>query len=227
MDGAYGGLAARVPGAPGDLKGLAAADSVAVDPHKWLYAPLEAGCILVRDPSLLLNAFSYHPEYYHFDSGSINYFDFGPQNSRGFRALKIWLAFQQAGRAGFEETIADDMALAAHAFELFGEHPEFEAIACNLSICAFRYVPSAMRAAPASEETEAMLNRLNQALLDRIEQSGAAFLSNAVVDGKYLLRMCIVNFRTSLADIEALPRLIADIGKQTFAEMQEGSAAAG
>ncbi len=226
VDGAYGGLAAGVPGAPEELQGLALADSVAVDPHKWLYAPLEAGCTLVRDPKLLLNAFSYRPPYYNFDTDGINYFDFGPQNSRGFRALKIWLAFQQAGRSGFHQSIADDMTLAQHAFRLFGAHPEFDAITCNLSICTFRYVPSAIRALAGSEETEALLNRLNQALLGEIENSGSAFLSNAVVGGKYLLRMCIVNFRTSLEDVEALPRLIADIGARTFASMQEQSAAA-
>ena len=226
VDGAYGGLAAGVPGAPEELQGLALADSVAVDPHKWLYAPLEAGCILVRDPRLLLNAFSYRPPYYNFDTDGINYFDFGPQNSRGFRALKIWLAFQQAGRSGLQQSIADDMTLAQHAFRLFGAHPEFEAITCNLSICTFRYVPSAMGVLPGSEEAETLLNRLNQALLGEIENSGSAFLSNAVVDGKYLLRMCIVNFRTSLEDIEALPGLIADIGARTFASMQEESAAA-
>jgi glutamate/tyrosine decarboxylase-like PLP-dependent enzyme len=226
VDGAYGGLAARVPGAPEELQGLTLADSVAVDPHKWLYAPVEAGCTLVRDPKLLLNAFSYRPPYYHFDTDAINYFDLGPQNSRGFRALKIWMAFQQAGRSGFQQTIADDIALAEHAFRLFAAHPEFEAVTCNLSICTFRYVPSALRGLPASSDTEALINRLNQTLLGEIETSGSAFLSNAVVDGKYLLRMCIVNFRTSLEDIEALPGLIADIGARTLAAIQKEGAAA-
>jgi glutamate/tyrosine decarboxylase-like PLP-dependent enzyme len=226
VDGAYGGLAARVHGAPEELQGLAMADSVAVDPHKWLYAPVEAGCTLVRDPKLLLNAFSYRPPYYNFDTDAINYFDLGPQNSRGFRALKIWMAFQQAGRSGFQQTIADDIALAGHAFRLFDAHPDFEAFARNLSICTFRFVPSALRAHRGSPEMEAMINRLNQTLLGEIENSGEAFLSNAVVDGKYLLRMCIVNFRTSLADIEALPGLIADLGERTFAAMQNEGAAA-
>jgi aromatic-L-amino-acid decarboxylase len=225
VDGAYGGLAAGVPGAPEELAGLAPADSVAVDPHKWLYAPLEAGCILVRDPGLLLNAFSYRPPYYNFETDGINYFDFGPQNSRGFRALKIWLAFQQAGRRGFQESIADDMALAEHAFRMWSAHPDFEAVTCNLSICTFRYVPPAVRAMPESEEKAAMLNRLNQELLGEIERSGAAFLSNAVVEGKYLLRMCIVNFRTSLEDIEALSGLIAEIGERTFQRMEPAGAA--
>lgn len=220
VDGAYGGLAAQAAGAPEDLRGIALADSVAVDPHKWLYAPLEAGCVLVREPSHLLNAFSYHPAYYSFDADGVNYFDLGPQNSRGFRALKIWMGFQQAGRAGFLETIADDMALARHAFEVFREDPDFEAVTQNLSICTFRFVPRALRGSVGTEETEAVLNRLNQELLTRVEAGGEAFLSKAVVEGKFLLRMCIVNFRTSVEDIEALPGILGEAGKGVWARME-------
>ena len=92
----------------------------------------------------------------------------------------------------------------------------------NLSICTFRYVPRALRPGVGLDETEALLNRLNQALLAQIETSGRLFLSNAVVDGKYLLRMCIVNFRTTVQDIDALPSLIADLGAQTFRETAIG-----
>ena len=94
-----------------DLRALAIADSVAVDPHKWLYAPLEAGCVLVRDPEASAQRVFVSSAYYHFDEEAINYFDFGPQNSRGFRALKVWLAFQQAGASGYLQMIADDIAL--------------------------------------------------------------------------------------------------------------------
>ena len=88
------------PEAPDDLRALSDADSVAVDPHKWLYAPLEAGCALVRDPEKLRAAFAYHPAYYQFEERATNYVDFGPQNSRGFRALKVWLALRHVGAAG-------------------------------------------------------------------------------------------------------------------------------
>jgi glutamate/tyrosine decarboxylase-like PLP-dependent enzyme len=94
VDGAYGAPAAHAPGAPPSLRALSEADSVAVDPHKWLYAPLEAGRVLVRDPVKLHNAFSYKPAYYHFGDHVMNYHDHGPQNSRGFRALKVWLVEQ-------------------------------------------------------------------------------------------------------------------------------------
>jgi aromatic-L-amino-acid decarboxylase len=220
IDGAYGGFAANVPGAPADLQGIALADSVAVDAHKWLYAPIEAGCLLVRNARNLLNAFSYKPSYYNFESDGINYFDFGPQNSRAFRAFKIWLAFQQAGRVGYVQSIADDIALSEYAFRLFHAHPDFEAVTQNLSICTFRYVPRTLQSDVGSDETEALLNSLNQTLLTQIESSGEAFLSNAVVDGKYLLRMCIVNFRTSVEDIDSLPKLIAQLGARTYAAMQ-------
>ena len=88
VDGAYGGVAAVLPDAPAEFTGIKEADSVAIDPHKWLYAPLEAGCALVRDATKLRDAFAYHPPYYHFGVEAINYFDLGPQNSRGFRASR-------------------------------------------------------------------------------------------------------------------------------------------
>src|SRR4029453_18139867 len=102
-DGAYGALAAALPDAPPDLHALALADSVAVDPHKWLYAPLEAGCALVRHRGALREAFGYRPPYYHFDKdpdAPPNFYEHGPQNSRGFRALKVWLGLRPAGREG-------------------------------------------------------------------------------------------------------------------------------
>jgi glutamate/tyrosine decarboxylase-like PLP-dependent enzyme len=219
VDGAYGAFATGVTGAPADLMGLSMADSVAVDPHKWLYAPLEAGCALVRDPAALRNAFSYHPPYYSFDVEATNYFDIGPQNSRGFRALKIWLALQQAGAAAYREMIRDDIALAGYLYDLAMAHQEIEAITHNLSITTLRYVPPELRAGLGSEPTEAYLNRLNQLLLENLENSGEAFCSNAVIDGKYALRFCIVNFRTSTVDIEATPQLVARLGREAHARL--------
>jgi aromatic-L-amino-acid decarboxylase len=213
VDGAYGGLAARVPGAPENLRALSEADSVAVDPHKWLYAPLEAGCVLVRRPDDLLRAFSYNPSYYHLDETAINYFERGLQNSRGFRALKVWLALRQVGRAGALGMIADDIELARHLDALVREHAEFEALTQQLSITTFRYVSPELRSQAGSPAVEKRLDEINQALLTRIEQGGDAFLSNALVNGRFALRACIVNFRTSLRDIEALLPLIARLGK--------------
>ncbi len=211
IDGAYGALAARVPGAPSDLRALADADSIAVDPHKWLYAPLEAGCALVRRPEDLRRAFSYHPTYYHFDEDVTNYFDCGPQNSRGFRALKVWLALQQVGSSGYLQMIGDDMRLARQLHALVQEHPEFEAMTQHLSITTFRYVPRDRQWAQ-TPDAESYLERLNQDLLNRVERSGEAFLSQAMVNGRFALRACIVNFRTSLTDIESLLPMLARHG---------------
>lgn len=220
VDGAYGGFAAAVPGVPEDLRGLGEADSVAVDPHKWLYAPLEAGCALVKDLDMMRRAFSYHPPYYHFNEETINYVDLGLQNSRGFRALKVWLGLQQVGRAGYVRMISDDIRLAQELFQNLSDYAELEAMTQGLSITTFRYVPTDLRNRGESEEVQAYLNQLNQEILTRVEAGGEAFISNAVIEGKFALRVCIVNFRTSLDDIKALPRIITRLGKDADAALR-------
>jgi aromatic-L-amino-acid decarboxylase len=212
VDGAYGGFAAMLPGASPELRALSEADSVAVDPHKWLYTPLEAGCALVRDPEKLRGVFAYHPPYYHFGVEAINYLDYGPQNSRGFRALKVWLALQQVGRRGYEKMLADDIRLAKALYELVAKYSELEPFTHSLSITTFRYIPPDLRSNTSS--VEEYLNQLNTELLTRLQNSGEAYLSNAVIDGKFALRACIVNFRTSLEDIEALPEIVLRIGRE-------------
>jgi glutamate/tyrosine decarboxylase-like PLP-dependent enzyme len=218
VDGAYGAFAAALTGAPAELKALQSADSVALDPHKWLYAPLEAGCALVRNRSALMKAFSYHPAYYNFEGEGLNYYDIGPQNSRGFRALKVWLALRHAGAAGYREMIQDDMILARYLYDLAADHPELEAITHHLSITTLRYVPQELRPSLGSKPVEDYLNQLNQRLLAAIERSGEAFISNAVIAGKYCLRFCIVNFRATSGDIEAMPQLVVRLGRQAHAE---------
>lgn len=218
VDGAYGAPAAARPDAPAELKALAQADSVAVDPHKWLYAPLEAGCVLVRNPEALLDAFTYRPPYYTLPEGEdapISYVDYGPQNSRGFRALKVWLALRQVGREGYVRMISDDIALAGELHRLAAADPELEAWTTNLSITTFRYVPGDVE--PGPPEAEAYLNELNRELLGRLERGGEAYVSNAVVGDVYLLRACIVNFRTSLADVQALAEIVKRVGAEIHA----------
>lgn len=213
VDGAYGGFAATVPGAPEDLQGLQEADSVAVDPHKWLYAPLEAGCVLVRNLDALRQTFSYHPPYYHFDEEALNYVDVGFQNSRGFRALKVWLGLQQVGRAGYVRMIGEDIRLAEELFQRVSDTADLEPMTHSLSITTLRYVPADLRPIRESEQVKQYLNQLNQEVLTQLEKGGEAFLSNAVIEGKFALRACIVNFRTSLEDIEALPQIVARLGR--------------
>jgi glutamate/tyrosine decarboxylase-like PLP-dependent enzyme len=203
VDGAYGGFAAAADDVPEDIHGISDADSVAVDPHKWLYAPLEAGCVLVRDPQMMRDAFSYHPVYFHFkkDEG-INFVDFGLQNSRGFRALKVWLALKQVGREGYRRMINEDIQLSKYMFRLLEDHENFEVFTQNLSIATFRYVPSDLK----GESREEYLNELNEAILFNLENSGELYLSNAVIDGRFLLRAC--------GDVEAMPEIIARYGKE-------------
>ena len=224
VDGAYGALAARAPGSPASLRALSEADSVAADPHKWLYAPLEAGCVLVRDPAALRRAFSYHPAYYHFDTDVVNYFDYGPQNSRGFRALKVWLALRQVGSSGYLRMIGDDMLLARHLHAVVSEHPELEAMTQALSITTFRYVPPDLRPQRGSDRIGAYLDELNQQILAAVEKGGDAFLSNALVGGRFALRACIVNFHTGPDDVEALIPLIARLGREADAALRPVSA---
>ena len=223
VDGAYGGFAAALPEASPDLKALSLADSVAIDPHKWLYAPLEAGCALVRDPGKLFAAFSYHPPYYHLEEEVTNFVDYGPQNSRGFRALKVWLALQQVGAEGYRKMIRDDCALAGVIAEAVAAHPEFEPGTRELSIATFRYVPADLRARVGEDAVERYLDTLNRALLDRSQRAGEVFVSNAVTGGRYLLRACIVNFHTSAADARAVPELLAPLGRRLDAELRPGS----
>ena len=227
VDGAYGGFAAAIPDAPEDLRALVDADSVAVDPHKWLYAPLEAGCALVRNPESLRAAFTYHPPYYYFAERTMNYVDYGPQNSRGFRALKVWLAFQHAGAAGYRGMIAEDMALSRAMAAAVSRHPELELFTQALSITTFRYVPNDLRPTIGDPVTEQHLDALNRRLLERVQNSGEVFVSNAVIGGRYVLRACIVNFHTTLADVEALPETIASIGRVVDAGLRAGSGSSG
>jgi len=223
VDGAYGGFAAAVAEAPNDLRGLVQADSVAVDPHKWLYAPLEAGCALVRDPEMLRAAFAYHPPYYHFEERATNYVDYGPQNSRGFRALKVWLALRQVGAAGYRKMITDDIRLSQAMAEAISRHPELELATQNLSITTFRYVPLELRTRLQEPNVESYVDTLNRDILDRLQRGGETFVSNAVVGGRYMLRACIVNFHTSRADVEAVPAIVGRIGRRAHAQLRPQS----
>lgn len=221
VDGAYGAPAACLPEAPRALGALALADSVALDPHKWLYAPLEAACTLVRDPDALRDAFSFHPPYYRLDEeaseGGIDYFDHGLQNSRGFRALKVWLCLRQAGRKGYEQSIRADIELARRLDARARAEPAIEAGTQHLSITTFRFRPAD---AGSSEAWERYVDRLNEALLIRLQRSGEAYVSNAVLGGRYFLRACIVNFRTRESDVDALIDVVVRHGRGLDAELR-------
>jgi aromatic-L-amino-acid/L-tryptophan decarboxylase len=224
VDGAYGAPAIALPDASDDLKGMRLADSIGMDPHKWLYAPIEAGCVLTRNPQALRDAFGFKPHYYQFDDNEgqevKNSFEYGPQNTRGFRALKIWLAFQQIGANGYRRMIADEIALAHQLYDMVGERPELERATVNLSIATFRYVPADLRARSRDAETMDYLNELNARIATAVRLSGEAFLSNHYIDGRYMLRACIVNFRTTLDDVAMIPPLVVRVGREVDARLR-------
>lgn len=210
IDGAYGMPAAALPSQRRAFDGMKEADSIALDPHKWLYCPLEAGCTLVKDPRHLTDTFSSHPAYYNFNSAEVhNFYEHGLQNSRGFRALKVFIALMQVGRMGYIRMINKNIQLSRLLFELAEKHPQLEAVTQHLSITTLRYVPD------DAAYDEAYLDKLNETLLNKLQQDGKVFLSNAVIHKKYCLRSCIVNFRTSKKDIEETIEIIVKEGEKT------------
>ncbi|MEC7772621.1 MAG: aminotransferase class V-fold PLP-dependent enzyme [Bacteroidota bacterium] len=219
VDGAYGVPAAIIPELKHVFEGIEEADSIALDPHKWLYSPLEAGCTLVKNPCHLTDTFSSHPEYYNFskseDEVAQNFYEYGLQNSRGFRALKVWLSLKQLGRSGYRKLIGEDIELSKMLYDLADNNPELEAISQNLSITTFRYKPK-----DRAENLE-YLNKLNETLLNALQAGGEVFISNAIVNQQYCLRACIVNFRTSEKDIEEVVEIVVREGKKVHCELSK------
>ena len=200
--------------------GIEEADSIALDPHKWLYSPLEAGCTLVKNPNHLVETYRSQPVYYNFQGSQempyLNFYEYGFQNSRGFRALKVWMTMQQVGRSGYIKMINEDIELSKLFFELADKHPELEAVTRNLSITTLRYMPIGDQ-----YRSEEYINHLNEALLNELQKGGEVFLSNAIVGDKYCLRGCIVNFRTSAKDIEQIVEIIVREGRKLHNDIKE------
>lgn len=220
IDGAYGGFAAAIPELMPTFEGLSRADSIAIDPHKWLYAPLEAGCILVKDPSRLTDTFSYHPPYYNFEQSVMNYVDYGIQNSRGFKALKVWLTFQQIGSRDYRQLIREDIMLAKATHRLLSESNRIQTFTNNLSITTFRYLPPDLNNNVEIPAIIDYLNDLNRRILEKIEKSGKFYVSNAMIHQNFVLRMCIVNFRTKIEDIIDFISFLLQTGDETDSEMR-------
>jgi aromatic-L-amino-acid/L-tryptophan decarboxylase len=196
---------------------------VALDPHKWLYTPHSGGAIVVRDLQALSDAFAIHPSYVHEDKEltgrGLDIYSLGPQFSRGFHALKIWVSLLAHGWAAYERRIAHDVALARYLHERAAAHAALEPIgpAPVLSIACFRYVPRELRGDAAAEP---YLNQLNERLMAELQLGGRVFPSNAVIDGRFALRACIVNFRTEAADIDALVAQAAERGAALHARRE-------
>jgi aromatic-L-amino-acid decarboxylase len=222
VDGAYGGPAAFVPELRPLLAGIERADSIAFDPHKWLYTPHSGGCVILRDLSDAERAFSLSPDYVREDkeiTGSgVDSFNLGPQFSRGFQAFKVWLSLLAHGTAAYRRRIFHDCELARYLGARAAERPDFELSApVGLSICCFRYVPPDLPGGPGREE---YLDRLNERLLPEIQLDGRAYCSNAVLRGRYVLRACIVNFRTEADDCDRLLDAASELGRRLDREMR-------
>ena len=212
VDGAYG-----APGVLDERKkhlfaGLERADSVSLDPHKWLYVPVDAGCLLFRDSAAAKAAFSteeadYIKTHGYVDEEAFAFWDYGVELSRRFRALKVWLTLQYYGTRRLAEAISEDNSLAAYLGKLVSEAGDFELLApVELSICCFRYVPE-------GGESEAELNKINEQIMGLVQKGGRAYVSNATVNGRFALRACITNFRTTKADIEETIAAVRDAGR--------------
>jgi len=212
VDGAYGAPAILTKRYREELAPLSLADSVALDPHKWLYMPVEAGLILVRDAEALRDTFSLVPPYLRTDGSPTGVggppwlSEFGFQQTRGFRALKVWMALKHHGTSGYAEAIEHDCALAGYLAKRIAERPDLELLAANLSIVCFRYLPR------GSGHDAELLNTLNQAILRDLQLGGRAFLSSTILDGRFVLRACIVNPRATIADVEILVDMVETLG---------------
>lgn len=218
IDGAYGGPAILADDLKPQLAGIERADSVAFDPHKWLYTPHSGGCILLRDLQHASDSFDAEASYIHEDKELMDHgLDIGrmgPQFSRGFSAFKIWMSLLAHGRGAYARRISHDAALARYLGDCVLERPEFElATPVSLSICCFRYVPEGVT-------DESYLNTLNERIMHEIQRDGRAYCSNAVLHGRFVLRACIVNFRTEAEHCDRLLDVAAELGAQLDRDMR-------
>jgi len=207
VDAAYGGPAALVPELADLYRGLEQADSVAIDPHKWMYVPVECGCALVKDRQAMRDAFSLVPPYLRDDTALPWFSEFGIQQSRGFKALKLWIVLRQIGLSGYRRLISHDIAMARVLQQRLRDAEGFELVSAGpLSVTCFRYRPAA--APPADAEVD----RLNRSILDAVQDAGQVFLTGTELQGRFVLRACIVNFRTRESDLDALLDAVRSAG---------------
>jgi glutamate/tyrosine decarboxylase-like PLP-dependent enzyme len=214
IDGAYGALAASAENKRPLFEGLAAADSVSLDPHKWLYAPLGCGCLLFREPGHARAAFAGTEEGYikvfeHQEDEAFAFWDYGTELSRPFRALKVWAMLSYYGARRVSAAIAEDCALAEYMAERVRITEEFELMApVTLGISCFRYVSKDVRreleeaGGDERERINARLDELNARVMQRVQRGGVAYVSNAILRGRFALRASITNFRTTRRDLD-------------------------
>jgi len=208
VDGAYGAPAVLARHYASELAALARADSLALDPHKWLGVPVEAGLVLVRDAGAMRDTFSLVPPYLRADQrvGGLPWLsEYGFQQTRGFRALKVWMSLRHHGLSGYRRAIERNIEQARRLAAAIRAAPDFELYEPqSLSIVCFRRSP------PESAGDERALDRSNRSLLERLQLGGRAFLSSTELDGRFWLRACIVNPRSSEDDVLALLDIVRE-----------------
>ncbi len=214
VDAAYGGFAAMTPEGAGDLAGLGEADSVTLDPHKWLFQTFECGGLLVRDPREMEAAFRSSAEYLQdtdVEGGEINFGNRGVQLSRSFRALKVWLSVQSLGTDALGKAVRSGIVLARKAQERIEEAAELELLhPRGLSVVCYRYRP------PGSWSEEE-LEALNRAIQGELMEGGHAMVSSTRLRGRYALRLCILNHRSRWEDVDAVLSRVEAEGRRLSA----------
>jgi glutamate/tyrosine decarboxylase-like PLP-dependent enzyme len=213
IDGAYGALAAIAE--PAKFKGMELADSLSLDTHKWLYQPLDCGCLLYRSPEAAQKAFSHTGDYTRALSADpiegFAFFEESLELSRRFRALKLWLSLRYHGLAAFRESIRKDMAHAGRLAEAIEREPKLELVGRGeLSAVCFRYRGS-------GEVSGDELNRRNALILKCTQKRGRVYLSNATLAGRFCLRACIVNHRTRDSDVDTVIPEVLSAAKEVAA----------
>jgi glutamate/tyrosine decarboxylase-like PLP-dependent enzyme len=216
VDGAYGAAAILDPNCKPLFRGIERADSIALDPHKWLSVPVECGCVLVRDASLLRDAFSLVPAYIRTEPGkgigNLPWFaEYGFQQTRGFRALKLWVTLTHAGTLGLQNQIGRQIALARYMEKKIEAAPHLELLSKGkLSIVCFRYVPAEL----AGDDDA--LNALNKTVMERMQAGGTAFVTNTTLAGRFFLRACILHYATMERDIDAMLQAVQDVASEVM-----------
>ena len=209
-DAAYGGFAALTTRGRAALAGLGRCDSVALDPHKWLFVPFECGCLLVRDPARLRDAFHIMPDYLHdvASGGSqVNFADYGEQLTRQSRALKVWLGVRYFGLAALRAEIDGAMDLVAHAERLVRAEPALEVLSpAQLGVLCFRARP----AHGSLHDANALNERVNAA----VNADGRWLISSTRLRGVFSLRLCVLGYRTTAADVEGVVRAAAEAARR-------------
>ena len=224
VDGAYGGFAALAASTRPLFGSIEEADSLALDPHKWLYLPVDCGCVLYRDPEIARATFVHEAEYTRVIGQEADeafaFWDYGPELSRRFRALKVWMLLKSVGLQALGEAIEKDLACARHFEKLVQNSEDFEMLApVELSIFCFRHLPARLKGALATgsserEKIEKQLDAHNERLLLALQRDGSSYLSNAQLRGRFSLRGCVMNYRTTLRDMEILLGDLRRVGAQ-------------